>query len=101
MKSAHNEALVPDANCRCASFAPHNFVVSRRGDSHEILHLHFRYRMAMLHAQIVQSTDHTREASSGFDVKILKGHIKESRGIPQNSLTRLDGVIRRLLTLTL
>jgi len=47
----------------------------------------------MLYAQIAQSTGRTREASLGFDVKVLQGHIKEARGIPENSLTQLDQVV--------
>lgn len=53
-------------------------------------------KISMLYAQIANSANLNREASLGFDIKVLKGSIKESRGVPENSLTQLDHVLRSL-----
>lgn len=53
-------------------------------------------KVSMLYAQISLSTDTKREASLGFDIKLLKGHITESRGIPEHSFAQLDAVISAL-----
>jgi hypothetical protein len=53
-------------------------------------------KVSMLHRQIAQSTGKNREAELGFDIKLLRGHIRESRGIPENSITRLDEVVEEL-----
>lgn len=53
-------------------------------------------KVSMLYAQISASPGRSREASLGFDIKLLKGHIKESRGLPENSFTQLDTVLRAL-----
>jgi hypothetical protein len=53
-------------------------------------------KVSMLYAQISQCTGVKREASLGFDIKLLKGHIKESRGIPEHSFAQLDEVISAL-----
>src|SRR5262245_4239618 len=53
-------------------------------------------KIEMLYNQIATSTDRSREASIGFDVKVLKGEIKQGRGVPENSVTRLNEVVEAL-----
>lgn len=53
-------------------------------------------KIEMLYSQIATSTGRSREASIGFDVKVLKGEIKHGRGVPENSVTRLNNVVEAL-----
>jgi len=55
-------------------------------------------KVSMLHQQIAQTGKRNRESSLGFDVKLLRGHIKETHGLPENSITRLDKVVHELNT---
>jgi hypothetical protein len=53
-------------------------------------------KIQMLHAQIAQGTSRTREASIGFDIKVLKGQVKESRALPESAIPKLVEVINEL-----
>lgn len=53
-------------------------------------------KIEMLYNQIATSTENSREASIGFDLKVLKGEIKQGRGVPENSVTRLNEVVKAL-----
>jgi hypothetical protein len=53
-------------------------------------------KIDMLFSQIIKSEDERREASLGFDLTVLKGELKESRGIPANKFKKLDTTIGAL-----
>ena len=58
-------------------------------------------KIDMLYGQIQTAHSETREASLGFDIKLLKGDLKDSRGIPDNQFTKLDKVLSSLNKLDL
>ena len=53
-------------------------------------------KIQMLHAQISVGTERKREASIGFDLKVLKGQVKESRALPETAIPKLLEVIQQL-----
>ena len=55
-----------------------------------------RTKVEMLHGQIGAAKANTRDASIGFDLKILKGEIKESRPIDHSIYTQLNETVAEL-----
>src|SRR5438093_5085324 len=53
-------------------------------------------KIEMLYSQIGASKDRKKEAVLGFDLKILKGHLKESRQLPDNKFAQLEKVVHEL-----
>lgn len=53
-------------------------------------------KIQMLHAQITLGASRTREASIGFDIKVLKGHVTEARALPESAIPKLVEVIDEL-----
>jgi hypothetical protein len=53
-------------------------------------------KLEMLYGQIYASTDEAREASLGFDIKLLKGELKDSRKLPDTRFSQLDRVLKEL-----
>jgi len=53
-------------------------------------------KLEMLHDQLAHSTDEVREASLGFDVKVLKGELKTGRKPSATKYTRLESVLEAL-----
>lgn len=53
-------------------------------------------KLEMLFDQIGHFDQYEKEASLGFDIKVLKGNIKESKGVPVNKFSKLNTVIEKL-----
>lgn len=53
-------------------------------------------KIEMLYNQIDHSTDEVREASIGFDVKVLKGELKSGRKLSTSKYKQLESVISEL-----
>lgn len=53
-------------------------------------------KIEMLYSQIAAPEHQKKEALLGFDLKILKGHLKESRQIPDNKFAQLEKVVGEL-----
>jgi hypothetical protein len=53
-------------------------------------------KIEMLFQQIQVAHSETREASLGFDLKLLKGNIKDSRGLPKNQFVKLSKTLNAL-----
>lgn len=53
-------------------------------------------KIEMLYQQVQSSEQLKKEATFGFDIKLLKGQVKESRGIPENRFTKLESIIKQL-----
>jgi hypothetical protein len=53
-------------------------------------------KIEMLYSQIAASEGQKKESLLGFDLKVLKGHLKESRQIPDNKFAQLEKVVSSL-----
>lgn len=53
-------------------------------------------KIDMLFSQIARSESEEREASLSFDFAVLKGELKEARGIPANKFTKLNTIVKKL-----
>jgi hypothetical protein len=53
-------------------------------------------KVDMLYSQIAAARPNAREATIGFDVKLLQGQIKQTRNAPEDSIGKISEVISQL-----